>query len=63
MFLFSADCNKAKSSSATQETLSISIMAHMPLTKWNLIKSELIEMWQIVQAVGQSSQLAAKRLG
>jgi len=24
-------------------------MAHMPLTKWNQIKAEMIEMWQIVR--------------
>jgi len=26
-------------------------MAHMPLTKWNQIKAELIEMWEIVKTL------------
>jgi len=37
-------------------------MAHMPLTKWNQIKSELIEMWQIFQNGARNNQLAANRL-
>ncbi len=29
-------------------------MAQLPLMRWNQIKSELIEMWQIVQAANLS---------
>ena len=36
------------------------LMAQLPLMKWNLIKSELIEMWKIVGAAGQSNLLGAK---
>ena len=32
----------------------------MPLTKWNQIKSELVEMWRIVADSGQLKIVAAK---
>ena len=35
-------------------------VAQMPLTKWNQIKPELIEMWKIVRLAGQCNQLAVK---
>jgi hypothetical protein len=38
-------------------------LAHMPLTKWNQIKSELIEMWGIVKAGQKLNLIAAKRSG
>lgn len=34
-------------------------MAHMPLTKWNQIKGELVEMWQIVKAAQRLALLRA----
>jgi hypothetical protein len=59
MFPSSANCNKIERPPATQEALSISILAHMPLTKWNLIKAELVEMWRIVNVTGLGNPIAA----
>ena len=42
---------------------SISEMAHMPLTKWNHIKAELVEMWRIVVVAERSNQLTVMKGG
>jgi len=38
-------------------------MAHLPLTRRTQTKSELKEMWAVVQLAGQSYLLSAKGLG
>ena len=40
----------------------VSDVAQLPLTKWNRIKAELIEMWQIVRAGQRISLSLAKGL-
>ena len=37
-------------------------LAQLPLTGWNRIKAELIEMWEIVSVAQQVSPLGAKGL-
>ena len=34
----------------------------MPLTKWDQVKAELVEMWQFVRLARQNNMAAAKRL-
>jgi hypothetical protein len=39
------------------------LLARMPLTKWNQIKAELVEMWEIVQWAAQNCLAQTKGLG